>query len=93
MKNAISRVQEMVAQIKATESTTDAKFVLEEFRRYICNAIYDYYTIVNMCIHTETISNTYDAIYKIIDKDIRDLIENKSRDNQIILLSEIIKRL
>lgn len=36
MKNAISRVQEMVAQIKATESTTDAKFVLEEFRRYIC---------------------------------------------------------
>lgn len=46
-----------------------------------------------MCIHTETISNTYDAMYKIIDKDIRDLIENKSRDNQIILLSEIIKRL
>lgn len=46
-----------------------------------------------MCIHTETISSTNDAMYEIIDKDIRDLIENKSRDNQIILLSEIIKRL
>lgn len=73
MRNAISKAQKMVAKIKAIESTTVAKDVLKEFRKYICNA--------------------FDAMYEIIDKDIRDLIENKSRDNQIILLSEIIKRL
>lgn len=93
MRIAISKAQKMVAKIKAIESTTVAKDVLKEFRKYICNAIYDYDTIVNMCIHTETISSTNDAMYEIIDKDMRDLIENKSRDNQIILLSEIIKRL
>lgn len=53
MRNAISKAQKMVAKIKAIESTTVAKDVLKEFRKYICNALYDYDTIVNMCIHTE----------------------------------------
>lgn len=51
MRNAISKAQKMVAKIKAIESTTVAKDVLKEFRKYICNALYDYDTIVNMCVY------------------------------------------
>lgn len=50
MRNAISKAQKMVAKIKAIESTTVAKDVLKEFRKYICNALYDYDTIV-ICVY------------------------------------------
>lgn len=81
---------EVVKKLKETDSLTKPKSVLEEIRQTIVCRNVSYEIILADCLHWETIVSTLDPKYQIFKNDVPKLLESKSKDEQILLLTEMI---
>lgn len=86
------RIDEMkvVEKLQKTKTPTDVRRVLEMIRKMVVCERLSYEEMLERCVHTEDITSVVDPVYCIFQKDIAALMENKSRDEKIMLLTEII---
>lgn len=72
------------------DTPTDGKAVLEEVRKIVVNTNNSYEDILQQCLHTEVIVSTVDPKYKVFETEVAKLLEGKTRDEMIIILTVMI---
>ena len=81
---------EIVKKLQGTKSPTDVLAVMESIRQMIVCENLLYEDMLERCLHTEDITSRMDAVYPIFEKDLAQLLENQSKNEQIIILTEMI---
>lgn len=77
-------------KLQNTNSIADAKDVLEWIRKFMCEGA-SYEEALKMCTHyDEDIITEFDKKYPIFEKDVVMLLKGKDKNEQILLLSQMI---
>lgn len=83
-------VIDVVGKLRSTDSIADAKLILEEIRKdRVCKPTASYEEILQMRLHFEELY-ACDKKYPIFRDDVANLLQGKSHDEQILLLTQMI---
>ena len=80
----------ILEKLRGLNQKEEVKNVLREIRKITVNTRLNYEQIIKQCIHTEMISGTWDPLYGVLRHDLGNFLKEKTRDEQIIILSEMI---
>lgn len=85
------RIDEMkvVEKLRKTKTSTDVRAVLKMMRQMVDCENLTYEEMLARCLHTEDIVSIADPVYPIFKEDLAALLEGKTEDDCIIILTEI----
>ncbi len=81
----------VVEKLQETNSPTDVLSVLRMIRKMVVCERLSYEQMLERCLHTEDITSRFcDPIYPVFKEDVAAVLENRSQDEQIMYLTEMI---
>ena len=81
----------VVRKLQGVKTPTDVPAVLRMMRRIIVSERkHTYEELLERCLHTEDITSRIDPIYPVFEQDVAAVLENKSEDEQILTLTQML---
>ena len=80
----------ILEKLRGLNQKNEVEKALREIRKLTVNTDLSYQKIIKQCVNTEIIPGSWDPMYGIFKNTLGDFLTEKSRDEQIIILSELI---